>query len=122
MFISPAAKIEVPWRRDNIYTTYRSLEEITITDAVNTDASLHEWGATYNKQRRNRRWADKGKLKSINILELLAIIFAIKSFFKEYENGHIRIMSDNVTAVAYINNMGEGKSPSCNKIAHLSRH
>lgn len=31
-------------------TTYRSLEEITITDAVNTDASLHEWGATYTSR------------------------------------------------------------------------
>ena len=79
-------------------------------------------GSHIYKQRRNRRCADKEKLKSINILELLAIKFAIKSFFKEYENGHIRILSDNVTTVVYINNMGEGKSPSYNKIAHLSRH
>ena len=33
--------------------------------------------------------------------------YAIKSFFKEYKDGHIRIMSDNVTAIAYINNMGK---------------
>ena len=38
---------------------------------------------------------------------LLAIKFAMKLFYKEYKNSHIRIMSENVIAVAYINNMGE---------------
>ena len=61
------------------------------------------------------------KIKSINILELLVIKFTIKSFFKECENGHVRIMSNNVTAAAYINNMGGCKSPSSNKMAHPSR-
>ena len=34
MLISPAAQIEVPWWRDNIYTSYRNLEKMTITDTV----------------------------------------------------------------------------------------
>ena len=44
--------------------------------------------------------------------------FAIKSIFKEHKDGHIRIMNDNVTGIAYINNMGGCKSPCCNKIAY----
>ena len=106
MSLSPSAKIEVAWWRDNTYNSYRNLEERSITDVVYTDARSHGCGATYKEQGINGRWADKEKLQSINTLELLAIKFAIKSFFKEYKDGHIRIMSDNVTAVAYINNMG----------------
>ena len=46
MSLSPAAKIEIAWWRDNIYNSYRNLEEIPITDVVYTDASSHGWGAT----------------------------------------------------------------------------
>ena len=73
---------------------------------------------TYKGQGINGRWTDKEKLQSVNTLELLPIKFAIKSFFKERKDGHIRMMSDNVTAVAYINNMGGCRSSCCNKIAH----
>ena len=118
MSLSPAAKTEVAWWRDNIYTSYRNLEERPITDVVYTDASSHGWGTIYKKQEINGGWANKETLQSINTLELLAIKFAIKSFFKEYKDGHIRIISDNVTAVPYINNMGECKSPCCNKMAY----
>ena len=72
---------------------------------------------TYKGQGINGRWTDKEKLQSINTLELLPIKFAIKSFLKEHKDGHIRIMSDNVTTVAYINNMGGYRSSCCNKIA-----
>ena len=118
MSLSPAAKIEVAWWRDNIYSSYRNLEEIPITGFVCTDASSHRCGATYEEQGVNGRWEDKEKLQSINTLERLAINFAINLFFKEHKDGHIRIMSDNMTSVACINNMGGCKSPCCSKIAH----
>ena len=57
-----------------------------LTDVVYTDASSHELGAAYKKQKKKGRWADKEKLQSINTLELFTIKFAIKSFFKEYKN------------------------------------
>ena len=44
----------------------------------------HVDGELHNKEQGiNGRWADKEKLQSINTLELLAIKFALKSFFKE---------------------------------------
>ena len=72
MSLSPAAKIEVAWWRDNIYSSYRNLEEIPITSFVYTDASSHWCGTTYEEQGINGRWEDKEKLQSINTLELLA--------------------------------------------------
>ena len=101
----PAAKIEDAWWRGNIYTSYRSLEEMPITDVVYTDATSREWRATYKEWRINERWADAKKLQSISTWELLVIKFAIKLFFKEYKNSHIRIMSENVSSVAHISNM-----------------
>ena len=53
-----------------------------------------------------------GKLKviesdfHISYLELPAVIYALKSFFKTEHGLHIRICSDNSCAVAYINHMG----------------
>ena len=41
MSVSPEVKIQVAWWKDNIYTRYRSLEEMPINDAVYTDPSSH---------------------------------------------------------------------------------
>ena len=40
----------------------------------------------------------------------MAIKFALQSFKGKIENSHVKILSDNSTAVAYINNMGGSKS------------
>ena len=42
----------------------------------------------------------------INYLELLAVLNALKSFFKTEHGLHIRICSNNSCAVAYVNHMG----------------
>ena len=42
----------------------------------------------------------------INLLELLAAFFALKSYCSKMENCHIQLQIDNTTAIAYINNMG----------------
>lgn len=43
--------------------------------------------------------------------------FALKSFKDEVLNRHVKILSDNTTAVSYINNMGGCKSDDCNEMA-----
>ena len=45
MSILPTAKIEIAWWIDNIYTSYRSIEEMPITDVVYTDALI--WVVSY---------------------------------------------------------------------------
>lgn len=52
---------------------------------------------------------DYGKIKSdqsINYLELLAIFLGLQCFVKHTRKTHIRILSDNTTAVNALNNMG----------------
>ena len=61
------------------------------------------------------QWAEWEQEIHINILELKAALFGIKSLAKGFS--HIRLMIDNTTAVAYINKMGGTKSKACNELA-----
>ena len=54
----------------------------------------------------------------INCLETLAIKFAVSSLLYLYRGiKHVRIMSDNATAISYVNKQGGTHSVMCNDIA-----
>ena len=61
-------------------------------------------------------WSASEKLRHIYELELLAVHFALKCFKSHIKGKHVRVKSDNSTAVCYLNAMGGTKSPSCNKL------
>ena len=102
MSISTTVKTEVASWRDNIYTSYRNLEEIPITDTIYTYTSSYGKGARYKDQRKSRRWIENAKLQSIDNLELLTVKLA-SHFSENFRNRHIRIISDNMMIIAYIN-------------------
>ena len=45
---------------------------------------------------------------SINYLELMAIKHGLVTLYSSHSDAHIKLLVDNMTAVAYINNMGGG--------------
>ena len=55
-------------------------------------------------------------LPNTNYLELLAVKLAMCSLLDGRSNIHVRIMSDNTTAVSYINAMGGCRSLECNSL------
>lgn len=55
--------------------------------------------------------------KHINILELQAALFGLKSFVEGYKNVYVQLQLDNTTAVAYVNHMGGFKSTELDKVA-----
>ena len=63
------------------------------------------------------RWNEKEKRLHINHLELKEIYLGLKALCSTKANVHIKLLSDNQTAVSYIKNMGGTHSPSCNNIA-----
>lgn len=63
------------------------------------------------------RWTQSESLKHINYLEILAIYYALQALHDLVKNTHIKILTDNSTAVSYINNMGGVKSDDCNLIS-----
>ena len=119
MTLSKEAKIELKWWMDNIKNVSRSLIPIPIDCIIYTDASKSGWGATDSHTSIGGPWSEQEILtyEFIHELELLAAKHAIVSIFKTKVFKHVKIMSDNTTAVAYINHMGGIKSPVCNQLA-----
>ena len=65
-------------------------------------------GAVCKKSETGGMWTKQEQALHINALELLGAKLGLFSFFKDKKDiKHIRVMMDNNTAVAYINNMGE---------------
>ena len=115
--LSDKGKKEALWWKDNIMRSFLSLLDVPPIDMILfCDASNLGWGVYYLNLTINGRWQGIECFYHINVLEILAIQFAVLSFFSEGLK-HIRIMSDNTTAVAYINKMGGQKSRMCHKIA-----
>ena len=114
--ISSKSMDEIRWWINNVESSIRYIETPTIDMTIFTDASSEGWGISHNKVKNGGRWDAFESTLHINCLELLAIYFGIKTFCKNKNNIHVRIMSDNTTAIAYVNNMGGIKSHMCNEI------
>ena len=74
-----------------------------------TDASKTGWGAQIEQGINTCGiWSKSESTRHINYLELSAVDLALSSLFNNRSDIHIRVMSDNTTAVSYINAMGGG--------------
>ena len=62
-------------------------------------------------------WLPSELTLHINAKEMVAILYALRSFVDKLENLHIRVLSDNTTAVSVVNKMGTMRSPDCNTVA-----
>ena len=71
-----------------------------------TDASDTGWGCVYGESEASGTWSSITAPRHINYKELQAVHFALRSFMSEIAGKSIQILSDNVTTVAYVNNMG----------------
>ena len=79
---------------------------------ITTDASLLGWGATFNTQMTSGRWTQHERTLHINLLETRAIHQAIDRW-KQVLRGHaVTVLTDNTTAMAYVNREGGTRSPS----------
>ena len=79
-----------------------------------SDACPLGWGAVFGDVSTNIRWFPSELDLHINVREILAAYFAVKSFTSQVENKHIRLVVDNTTAVAVIYHMGTNHSDGCN--------
>lgn len=84
---------------------------------IQSDASTLGLGTVYGDNEIGGRWSTIESTDHINILEIWAPFFALKSFCKQTSDGHVQLQIDNATAVACINKMGGSKSPKLNLLA-----
>ena len=95
----------------------QSLQDIPVDCTIQTDASEQGWGATDGNTPIGGRRSSSER-NHINVLELKAILLALKSYFRHNCNvKQVHILTDNSTALSYINNMGGMHSVICNDIA-----
>jgi len=111
------AKLELEWWKNNAPLCFRPIRIPPFSLLITTDASNAGWGAVFQGNNTGGPWTTKERKSHINELELKAIHFGLKSFLNNVSHEHIRIQSDNITAVAYINNLGGVKSIKCHCIA-----
>lgn len=84
---------------------------------VITDTSLWGWGAHINVDCVGGPWPSTLRNKHINYLELLAIYLALMSFSHRLRGRTVQVLSDNSTAVAYLNRQGGMVSTSRCRLA-----
>ena len=115
--ISTEGITELEWWTNNIHAATRSVKIPDIDMTIYTDASDLGWGITNSTSSSGGRWSTQEGETHINVRELKAIEIGVLSYTKNTQPQHIRVMSDNTTAIAYINKMGGICSLECDEIA-----
>jgi len=109
--LSPQAKEELVWWRDNLKAwNGKALVSGSPDSVIETDASRQGWGKGVST---GGQWSQGESLFHINCLELLAGAFAVKTFVKGKVQMRVRLLMDNLTAAHYINKMGGGHKIPC---------
>ena len=107
---------EINWWNEALTYSFSKIVKPPVDYIITTDASLGGWGATDGCSPTGGRWS-LAEQDHINVLELKSAYLAIKAYCKYRSFKHVKIRSDNSTAIAYINNMGGMKSLECDSIA-----
>ena len=116
MNLAHEGREDILWWLDNIKASGKRLKWGKPQETLFTDASNEGWGAHVNGVTAGGRWSEKEKVDHINVLELRAIELELKSLCKGVDQ-HIKIMTDNTTALAYVRNQVGVKSPPCQQVA-----
>ena len=82
-----------------------------------TDASDTGWGAALGSDHLSGLWTPEMSLSSINLRELLAILYAICSFLHLLRGQSVSLFTDNTSALAYLRKQGCTKSATLHSMA-----
>jgi len=111
------SKSEILWWSKNIDSAYKNIRISPPKIVITTDSSTLGWGAVFGDKTTGGLWGKSEQAFHINVLELKAVLLGLQSLLYDYQDTHIRIKSDNVTTVSYINNKGGVKSMDCHRVA-----
>ena len=116
MSLSVQAQDELKWWISSVNQAHRPLIRPHYSLLITTDASSNGWGAVCNGTSTGGLWTAFERAQHINYLEMLAILFGLKIFASSCSNVHVRVMTDNTTAVSVISHMGSSRSKTCNDL------
>ena len=89
-----------------------------IQHEMHCDAANFVWGVK-SLTTPGDSWNDYEVTLHINVKEMFAIYYSIRAFKFDVQNTHLKIYSDNSTAVSVINKMGTSRSRTCNQTAKM---
>ena len=75
-----------------------------------TDASSSGWGAQLGSRSTQRQWSASQRSWHIIVLEMQAVIYAVRDFLPHLRSRVVRLMCANAVTVAYIKNEGGTRS------------
>lgn len=122
MAIPSHLKGEFEWWLNHIDNASQNIKCPKYTTTIFSDASRSGWGTLCNNQGARGFWQESEREEHINILELKAAFFALKTFAKYLKNYHVLLKIDNKTAVSVINKMESAKYNRLNSIAKQMWH
>lgn len=82
--ISESARKDLAWWEINFKSAFRRIWISVPGLVLTTDASGSGWGAVFGENKTNGRWDQEEREEHINILELKAVLFGLKSFCRDY--------------------------------------
>lgn len=96
----------------------RAFRHQSISIEIATDASAEGWGATMLSSglKAQGYWTTAQSYKSSNFRETLAVLLSLLAFLSQVKGKSVTILSDNVSAVSYINMQG-GPAMELSRIA-----
>ena len=118
MTLSSWAETELNWWINNIDSAFKPILPDHPTITITTDASTSGWGAVLADSRAGGPCAQHESGSHINCLEMQAVLLGLKALCKNITEQHVRVQSDNTTAIAYINSTGGIKSRECDTLAN----
>ena len=110
VILSENAILELHWWTKNVSDSYNEISHGNPQIVITSDASKIGWGCTCGDQKTRGNWTPQEALSHINILEIRAAYFALKTFSETISNKHVKLMVDNTTAVSCLNQMGTSHS------------
>ena len=117
MSLSEKARSDIQWWISNAHLSKKVINHGGIDFTMSTDASLLGWGASLENTTAGGRWSNVEREHHINYLELKAVLLGLQSLCNRVSKCHIKVLTDNTTAVAYLRNMGGTRSLLCNDMA-----
>ena len=117
MVLNEKALQNLTWWETEIYLQEHKLIRPKPSAILFTDSSKLMWGCVMGTEKTGGNWSEEEKLDHINVLEIKAILFGLKALCSNLDGQHIRIRTDSLTSVYYINKKGGSKSDKCNAVA-----
>ena len=117
MTLTEVAKEDIFWWLETIDTGCRKIRLQKPVLTVITDSSDNGWGAVCGTESTRGLWSLSERELHTNIKETKAVLLGLQVYVKQYRHETVRCLTDNTTAVAYVNHKGGSKCEPCDDIA-----